>query len=127
MRTYPKVCEATGETLGFDVEMEYIGLAAIARVLTSVEGVNELRRRRPFSRFDEIHIWFQYKGAECVVWEPFGDNSRYWIGQLKSSPTVDMSELEKAFRDYSPQLIRRLIGDVLSLRVFKNLLRTDRE
>ncbi len=127
MHTYPHVSEATGETLGFEIELVYISLAAVARLLSSIEGVSDLRRRRPFTRFDEVHIRFQYKGTECVVWEPFGDNSRYWIGQRESSPTVDMTELEKAFQDYSPPLIRTLVGDVLSLRVFTNLLRVRRK
>jgi hypothetical protein len=126
VQTYPKVDEASGTTLGFEIEMEYISLAAMARVLSSVEGVTDLRRRRLFSRFDEIHIWFRYRSADCVVWEPFGDNSRYWIGQLESSPTVDMSDLEKAFQNYDPPLIRRIIGDIVSLRVFKSLFRIER-
>lgn len=35
--------------------------------------------RRWFSA-DEIHVRFSFAGELFVVWEPYGDNSRLWVG-----------------------------------------------
>jgi hypothetical protein len=31
------------------------------------------------------------------VSEPFGDNSRYWIGPLEKNPAIDMTAIRDAF------------------------------
>jgi len=31
------------------------------------------------------------------VHEPFGDNSRYWIGPVENEPPIDMSPVRDAF------------------------------
>jgi hypothetical protein len=127
VKTYPKVDETSGKALGFEIEVAYASLRSVARVLSGVDGVIDIRRRRPFSTWDEIHIRFRYQGAECVVWEPFGDNSRYWIGQEDSPSPVHLGDLETAFKNYNPPLLRRLIGDILSLRFLKKLFALDQE
>ena len=61
---------------------------------------------------------------DCIVWEPFGDNSRYWIGSktLKEA-TLDMSKVETALKQYRPPFIRKILGDILSSRIFSQLSR----
>ena len=56
--------------------------------------------RRLFSRWDDIHVWFRYRGVRCVVWEPYGDNSRYTIVPQDSSTAIDMAEVETVFREH---------------------------
>ncbi|MCY1311840.1 hypothetical protein D9M70_621990 [compost metagenome] len=72
--------------------------------------------RRPSSA-DEYLVSFQFSGHDYVVWEPFGDNSRYWIGPKEAERDVDVAELEKAFKPYQPALLRRFLGGLLSLRL----------
>jgi hypothetical protein len=79
-----------------------------------------MEKRKLFSRWEEIHIWFIYLNRECVVIEPFGDNSRYWIGPKNPEEEFDISRLEQAFKQYQPPPIVRLIGDLVTLN-FKSL------
>jgi hypothetical protein len=66
------------------------------RVLGSVPGVTDFKRRW----FDEHRFTFTYGGRACVVWEPWGDNSRYWIGPAEMEPPVDMGPINDAFRKF---------------------------
>ena len=52
-----------------------------------------------------------------MVWEPWRDNSRYWIGpQRETADDVpDTTHLEMAFRRHQPPALRRLAGYLLSL------------
>jgi hypothetical protein len=113
----------------FQVENVYIGPAAIVRLLTGIDGVSDIQLRQMFAKSSDIHVRFKYLGRSYIVWEPYGDNSRYWIGpadmvagekdvpQLDSP--VDIASLEDAFKRYRPPLHRALLGDVVTLRFFK--------
>ena len=81
----------------------------IARLLESVEGVSDVRRWRPFRGWGEMRLRFSYRGVECVVWEPFGDNSRYWIGPEEKTDAFDIGEIERAFREHRPAIWRWLL------------------
>lgn len=120
MKTFPTASEPDGRLRAFEVEGAYIGPSAIARVLRQTEGVTEVEKRRPFSRDGEVHVKFRYRGHPCIVWEPYGDNSRYWIGpESVDSFTGDMKSVEDAFRRYQPPPHRILMGDLLALRFVK--------
>jgi hypothetical protein len=65
-------------------------------VLSSVAGVSGYRRNRR----DDHRFSFTYRDRKCVVWEFWGDNSRYWIGPLEMEPPFDMSPIHEAFRGF---------------------------
>ena len=66
------------------------------RVLESVQGVTGVRR----NWFNEDRFSFSFLGRPCVVNEPFGDNSRYWIGPAEKQPALDMRPVHEAFRAF---------------------------
>ncbi len=115
MKTCPVLDDQTGKLVAFEVENMYVSPATAVSVLSGVEGVSDLRRRLPFSSGEEIHVRFRFRDVECVVWEPFGDNSRYWIG-TDGPEAVDVDQLQQAFDEHRPRLGRRILGDVLTLR-----------
>lgn len=120
MKTFPLVSEPDGRLRAFEVENAYIGPSAVAQVLRGTEGVTEVEPRRIFSRDCEVHVKFKYRSHPCIVWEPYGDNSRYWIGpESEDSYTEDMAPVEKSFANYRPPLHRTLVGDLLTLRFVK--------
>ena len=47
---------------------------------------------------------FKYHGEPFVVWEPYGDSSRYWIGPDQNDPAkiVDVGPLEGAIARHRP-------------------------
>ncbi|MBZ2208396.1 hypothetical protein [Massilia soli] len=120
MRTFPATSEPDGRLSAFEVENAYIGPSAVAQILRGTEGVTEVEQRRLFSRDSDVHVKFKYRGYPCIVWEPYGDNSRYWIGPASTGMfTEDMAPVEKAFAHYQPPLHRTLVGDILTLRFGK--------
>jgi len=50
--------------------------------------------------FNDDRIVFKFYGREVVVHEPFGDNSRYWVGPQDpdASSDNDITPLHEAFR-----------------------------
>jgi hypothetical protein len=126
MRTYPHVIEGHEVPSSFDIENAYVSPATVGRILSSVDGVANVEVRRPFSAFREVHVRFTYADVPCIVSEPYGDNSRYWIGSGEGAQPIDARPLEEAFKRYEPPFYRRLIGDLVSLRLLKALLGGER-
>ena len=84
MKTYPLQNER-GETYAFEMPNSwFLSSRGVARYFSRCPGVTISRVRRLFALDDEIHVEFEFSGESFQVWEPYGDNSRYWIG-----PTED--------------------------------------
>lgn len=120
MQTYPAKTAPDGRLLAFEVENAYIGPTAIARLLEQVADVSDVKRRHLFSGDSDVHVRFKYHGQPCIVWEPYGDNSRYWIGpENVEAFTEGLRAVELAFESYSPPTHCAVIGNLLSLRFLK--------
>ncbi len=123
MKTYPVFENRAGDKVAFEIESAYVGMSTVAGILMTVPGVTDVQVRRRFGGWLDdcqgVHGRFRYQGVEGVVWEPFGDSSRYWIGQKDSTEPVDFSDLEQAFVAYQPSLCRRFLGDLLTLSWFR--------
>lgn len=114
----------------FEIENIYIAPATVAKVLTAVDGVRDVEVRKIFSKSKDIRVQFRYLGRPYIVWEPYGDNSRYWIGpedMLSGTDVVaalddpnDICKLEDAFKRYRPPFHRTLIGNLLTLRFIRS-------
>ena len=111
MKTFPAYDAAKGALVSFDVEVPDVSLKRIEAMLRDLPRVTGVRRKPWFSG-DEFRITFDYDGRGCVVWEPFGDNSRYFIGQIEGPDPIDLAEIESRFRDEPPA--PRYVPDWLS-------------
>jgi len=130
MQTYPMFNKEGARSPIFQLQSAFIGITTIARLLAAVDGVSDVQRRKAFAKSSDIHVEFKYLGRPYIVWEPFGDNSRYWIGpadMVAGAPDVakldrpeDIANLENAFQQYQPSLPIRIIGNLVSLN-FKGL------
>lgn len=117
------VNEGSDYPFAFEIENAYIGPRTIARLLVKTDGVVDVRLRRPFTKWEDIHVWFKYTDREFIVFEPYGDSSRYLIGPGNpDDKAVDIRPIQDVFRRYRPPLLRRMLGDVLTLRLFKRLI-----
>jgi hypothetical protein len=95
MRTYP-IRDASGTTFAFEVDAQIIGWS-LARTLREIDDVSNVRPRKWWVGSADVHIRFTYRGREYLVWEPFGDNSRWWIGpEDTDAPPLGVEELERA-------------------------------
>ena len=108
MRTWP-ITDNEGRVTAFEVSMIRIGLREIERLIRAIPGVSEVSRRPLFTSPSDVHLTFSYRGIACVVWEPFGDNSRYWIGPKEATDrAADVNAIETVFRDYKPSVLKRI-------------------
>ncbi len=123
MKTYPVLRAGYDFPFAFEIENAYIAPSAAANVLAGVRGVTDIKQRAALSSSSDVHLEFKYGGHPYMVWEPYGDNSRYWVGPSDANDAVDdISELEAAFKAYRPPLHRELLGDLVSLRLIGHLI-----
>jgi hypothetical protein len=122
METYWVLAEDKARSSAFEVENAYISVATIVQLLQQVEGVNEVQPRKKLSESSDVHVEFKYLGQPYIVWEPYGDNSRYWIGPKDGVEAGgDSTEIEQAFKRYRPPLYRTIIGNIVTLRFITRL------
>lgn len=60
--------------------------------------------------FNGDRVTFKFHGMSAVVYEPWGDNSRYWVG-LESpdeSPEIHITPLHEAFKNHHGFLVATL-------------------
>ena len=114
MRTFPVKNEAD-TTYAFEIENAYISVTDVVSTLARVDGVSEVSRRNPNGSAEYL-VSFQFRGKGCVVWEPLGVKSRYWFGPQEAERDMDFAEVERAFKQYRPAFLRRLLGDLCSLK-----------
>lgn len=107
MKTYP-INDKDGNLFAFEIENIYIRPRKIAKLLMSCAGTTNVNHKRWFDGENENHLEFEFLGGTFVVWEPYGDNSKYWIGPkepAKRLPQID--DIELIFKQYTPPLIVR--------------------
>lgn len=105
-----------GEQSTFEINNTSVGPWLAAQILKSNENVTQVELIPYFwfsqpegDIFEGERVSFRYKGVLYMVWEPFGDNSRYWIVPRDAEFSLsDISELEQTFKNYNPSLIEQI-------------------
>ena len=97
MKTYP-ILKDDGSLYAFEITSAWVRFGPLYRVLESVEGVSEVKRRR----FNDDRVTFKFHNVDCVVNEPWGDSSRYWVGfrEPEAGSDIDISPIWQAFKNY---------------------------
>jgi hypothetical protein len=96
MRTYP-VLRESGSLLAFEISSTWLTFRPLFAILRSIEGVSDVQR---CFRGDD-RITFKFRGEPFTINEPWGDNSRYWVGPANSdASTTDVSSIHNAFAQY---------------------------
>jgi hypothetical protein len=117
MKTYP-IKTDDNRTFAFEISNAYIGANTIADLLRQNGRVTNLKKRQPFQSPGDVHIEFQYADVDFMVWEPYGDNSRYWIGPKNDADrSVGIEDLEHAFAVYRVPLLRKITGDLVTFNL----------
>ncbi|CAN5864888.1 hypothetical protein BH11PSE12_BH11PSE12_06240 [soil metagenome] len=121
MNTY-QVKDDLGHPFAFEVENAYIRPRKIAELLAQTEGVSDISIRKLFGSSPDTHVKFKYFGTDFVVYEPFGDSSRYWIGPKDEQNyfSTPIEKMEEIFKRYQLPILIKIFGDVLTLN-FKSL------
>ncbi len=100
MKTHP-ILRADGSMLAFEVTSTWLSFRPLLKILCSVDGVTDVRRHY----FNEDRLTFLFRGLPFVVHEPWGDNSRYWIGPKEpENCSTDVTLINQAFGEYKGPL-----------------------
>ena len=110
MKTYPDINEQ-GEISSFEIDIWRAGPKALSSFIEVQMGAEITNRRKMFSG-DEIHFTFKYLEHEFVVWEPFGDNSRYTIcASEDSNPAPEvLAKVHNEFLKFKPGISGVITG-----------------
>jgi hypothetical protein len=97
MKTYP-IHLPNGTLHAFEITSSWVTFWPLFKILRSVKGVTDVRR----NWFNDDRVTFKFYGKQAVVNEPWGDNSRYWIGLLDADAAseIDINPLHEAFKHY---------------------------
>jgi hypothetical protein len=125
MKTYPVIQDGS-DPFAFEIDHVYLSRRTIARLLEKIEGVTEVHMGGHFGSPDDVRIEFKCQGHDFIVMEPFGDNSRYWVGPKGGKDNVaaaaNIGRIKAAFEGYKPPLPAKIFGDLASLN-FMGLFR----
>ena len=82
----------------FAFEVRNFGRSRAARLVARIPGVTVLRAQRHFQFFgpDEF-CEFELEGQRFVIWEPFGDNGRYWVGAIPPRSCPQLERIRSVF------------------------------
>ena len=112
MKTYPEFNNA-GEMTAFEISNIYFpSSGSVSRFFARCPGVQIEQQRRPFEVGNEVHTAFKFEGTTFVVWEPYGDSSRFWIGPQKEVAVDSIKNLHTFVATHWPGPISRLVGQV---------------
>ena len=110
MRTYP-IPDANGELYAFEVGNLLISGATIGRIVRSKLGATITSKPTTVLSKTDVRLGFILRGVQFVVVEPYGDNSRYWVGPESEgrirNPLIDM--VHAAISEYRPTPISWLL------------------
>jgi hypothetical protein len=86
MKVY-ELTNADGRTFAFEIDAPVGGRHAVCWIIRRIPGATLTKTPRLFSKFrdGETFCEFELGTVAFQIEEPFGDNSRYWIGP-KDSP-----------------------------------------
>ena len=94
MRTFP-ITDNDGNVFAFEIPAQFLRWR-LPRRLRDIPGVCDVRPRKWWVGSSDVHIRFRYHDREFIVWEPYGDNSRWWIGpDDESASHISLDELER--------------------------------
>ena len=117
METFP-LRDSGGAEYAFEIPSSYFPTSgSVARFLDRCPGVSVTRIRKAFDFVSETRVEFSLDGDLYEVWEPFGDNSRFWVGSTKGIECRPRSlpKLEAYVNKNWPGPISRLRGYLVGL------------
>ncbi|MBI2839379.1 MAG: hypothetical protein HYX75_13770 [Acidobacteria bacterium] len=64
-----------------DKQGRLIGRHRLAKFIAKIPGVGIIRKQQPFQFLSEDEFCeFEIDRQRFIVWEPWGDSNRYWVG-----------------------------------------------
>jgi hypothetical protein len=86
-----------GVVCAFEVSNILLRRRAACRIVRSIPGVKLVRRTR-----NDQFCQFELDGVTFVLWEPWGDSSRYWVGPEPPRPVDQLALVRREFARWHP-------------------------
>jgi hypothetical protein len=95
--------DAQGRVFAFEVSNAVIGRGGACLIVSQIPGSQIVRGPRSWSWFREEQLCeFDVEGRRFVILEPFGDNSRYWVGPVPPQWCEQVDVVRNAFAQANP-------------------------
>ena len=117
-----------GKIYSFSFENAYVTLGITRNILMNNPEISNIKLFRWSLTSGDKRITFRFRDIDYVIYEPFGDNSDYFVEPVDSKlGEVDLTDIQLLFEEYKPPILLKLVGDIISLKfitiVFKSLYR----
>ena len=101
MRLYD-LLDDRGRPFAFEIGNVFLARRSVLDIVRRVPGVRIVRAPRWFSEWREDDFCeFDVDGQRFVAGEPFGDNSRYWIGPEPTAWCPQVAVVRETFLQHS--------------------------
>ena len=102
MQVY-EIKDGSGRIFAFEVDNGLLGRQAVIRIIERLPQAKLLKVPKLFSWFrEDVFCKFEIMGHLFLVLEPFGDNSRYWIGPQDNAWYKEIDIIRDAFVKHRP-------------------------
>jgi len=88
--------DTDGRVYAFEVNNGLLSRKRALKVVSAIQGVKVLRAPANYDSNEEF-AEFEIEGVLFKIWEPFGDNSRYWVGPEPAEWCEQVSIVREAF------------------------------
>lgn len=88
--------DSEGRVDAFEVGNGLLTRNKAVKVVSAIPGVRVLRTPKIFESNEEF-AEFELDGVLFKIWEPFGDNSRYWVGPEPAEWCEQIAIVREAF------------------------------
>jgi hypothetical protein len=88
-----------GRIFAFEVPNTLLTRRGVCKLVRSIPGARVLSGRKELG--DEEFCAFEVQGQRFKAWEPFGENSRYWIGPEPPNWCEQVSVVRDAFAHHT--------------------------
>ena len=103
MKTYP-IMDKEGNLHAFEIENWRVTRARACSIISLIPGA--IITKKPKSLFswfwDDVFCEFEIDGILFQIEEPYGDNSRYWVGKKEKGGWCKELELAQQAFEASP-------------------------
>ena len=90
--------DSQGRVFAFEVPNFVLGRSGAVAIVRSIPRVRLIRGPVRWSWFrEESFCEFKVDSRRFVIWEPFGDNSRYWVGPEPPAWCEEVDVVRRAF------------------------------
>jgi hypothetical protein len=99
MQTFP-ILNPEGKLHAFEIENLLVGRLGATNIVKLIPSVRLIKKPKKFLSWwrEDIFCEFELNGVHFIIEEPFGDNSRYWIGGKNPGWCSELEIIEQAFK-----------------------------